>query len=61
MMMPEMDGISTIHILKRMNPQVQIVAMSGLPPNKAIAHTVGSSCSRIFVQALHGNRSKVIT
>jgi PAS domain S-box-containing protein len=30
MMMPVMDGASTIIMLQRMNPQVQIIAMSGL-------------------------------
>ncbi|MBD2353100.1 PAS domain S-box protein [Tolypothrix sp. FACHB-123] len=30
MMMPVMDGASTILMLQRMNPQVQIIAMSGL-------------------------------
>jgi PAS domain S-box-containing protein len=37
MMMPGMDGSSTIITLRRMNPQVQIIAMSGLVVNWTIA------------------------
>jgi PAS domain S-box-containing protein len=37
LMMPTVDGLTTIRALQRMNPQVQIVAMSGLVANGAIA------------------------
>jgi CheY-like chemotaxis protein len=30
MMMPGMDGATTIQVLQRINPQVQIIAVSGL-------------------------------
>jgi CheY-like chemotaxis protein len=38
LMMPEMDGSTTIITLQRINPQVQIIAMSGLMPNWTTAH-----------------------
>jgi PAS domain S-box-containing protein len=31
MMMPQMDGLATIQALRRINPQVKILAMSGIP------------------------------
>jgi CheY-like chemotaxis protein len=31
MMMPQMDGLAVIQALRRMNPAVKILAMSGLP------------------------------
>ena len=31
MMMPQMDGLATIQALRRINPQVKILAMSGVP------------------------------
>jgi PAS domain S-box-containing protein len=37
LMMPTIDTATIIMTLKRMNPQVQIIAMSGLAPNQAIA------------------------
>jgi PAS domain S-box-containing protein len=37
MMMPGMDGSTTIITLRRMNPQVQIIAMSGLMVNWTLA------------------------
>jgi two-component system, cell cycle sensor histidine kinase and response regulator CckA len=43
MMMPFMDGPSTIRALQKMNPQVRVIAASGLPANDkaAEATTVG--------------------
>ncbi|MGJ5672728.1 MAG: PAS domain S-box protein [Nostochopsis sp.] len=38
LMMPEMDGSTTILTLQRINPQVQIIAMSGLMPNWVNGH-----------------------
>lgn len=35
-MMPSMDGITTIRTLQQMNPQVKIIAMSGLVSNEAL-------------------------
>jgi PAS domain S-box-containing protein len=37
LMMPTIDTATIIMTLKRMNPQVQIIAMSGLAPNQSIA------------------------
>ena len=37
LMMPSIDTATIIMTLKRMNPQVQIIAMSGLAPNQSIA------------------------
>jgi PAS domain S-box-containing protein len=36
MMMPEMDGMTAILTLQKMNPQVKIIACSGLNPNEAL-------------------------
>ncbi|MFB2772059.1 PAS domain S-box protein [Pelatocladus sp. BLCC-F211] len=38
LMMPEMDGSTTILTLQRINPQVQIIAMSGLIPSWTNLH-----------------------
>ena len=37
MMMPEMDGLSTMRILKRINPQVKIIVVSGLAASERLA------------------------
>ncbi|GAX38014.1 PAS domain S-box protein [Nodularia sp. NIES-3585] len=37
-MMPEMDGITAIRTLQKMNPQVKIIACSGINPNEALAN-----------------------
>ena len=39
MMMPSMDGQTTIRTLQKMNPQVKLIAMSGLPSNEQILKT----------------------
>jgi two-component system, cell cycle sensor histidine kinase and response regulator CckA len=36
LMMPMLDTATIIHTLQRLNPQVQIVTMSGLTPNEAV-------------------------
>ncbi len=41
-MMPSMDGATTIRTLKQMNPQVKIIAMSGLISHEALAQASGS-------------------
>ncbi|NJM69558.1 MAG: PAS domain S-box protein [Scytonema sp. RU_4_4] len=33
LMMPNLDGLTTIHIMQRMNPQVKVILTSGLPAN----------------------------
>lgn len=37
MMMPNLDGLSTIRVLKKMNPAVKIIATSGILNNKQLA------------------------
>lgn len=37
MMMPEMDGITTIRTLQKINPQVKIIAVSGLVSNDKLS------------------------
>jgi PAS domain S-box-containing protein len=42
-MMPNMDGMTTIRILKKMNSKVKIVALSGLSSNKEAVLAAGAS------------------
>jgi len=37
MMMPSMDGATTIRTLQKINPQIKIIAVSGLAPNDKVA------------------------
>jgi nitrogen-specific signal transduction histidine kinase/CheY-like chemotaxis protein len=37
MMMPVMDGVTMIYVLRRMNPQLRIIAASGLAANGSVA------------------------
>jgi hypothetical protein len=41
LMMPVMDGETTIHTLKKIDPQVKIIAVSGLMVSSQIAGTIG--------------------
>ncbi|WP_238360588.1 GAF domain-containing hybrid sensor histidine kinase/response regulator [Iningainema tapete] len=41
MMMPEMDGQTTIRTLQKINPQIKIIATSGLASNDRIAQAAG--------------------
>ncbi|HST53019.1 MAG TPA: response regulator [Pyrinomonadaceae bacterium] len=41
MMMPFMDGLATIRALKRLNPQIKIIAASGLTANGRSAEAAG--------------------
>ncbi|MBH8562911.1 PAS domain S-box protein [Nostoc sp. CENA67] len=43
MMMPEMDGMTAIRTLQKMNPQVQIIACSGFNPNEKFIGTDGTN------------------
>jgi CheY-like chemotaxis protein len=40
LMMPSLDSATTIRTLCKLNPQVQIVAMSGLAANESIVRTM---------------------
>lgn len=42
MMMPEMDGATAIQTLQQLNPQVQLIAMSGLASTEALAQAAGT-------------------
>lgn len=42
MMMPSMDGATAIRTLQHINPQVKIIAMSGLVSNQALAQSSGA-------------------
>jgi YesN/AraC family two-component response regulator len=41
MMMPIMDGPATIHALMQINPQVKIIAASGLNTNDSVLKVAG--------------------
>lgn len=43
MMMPTMDGPTTVRTLQRINPQIKIVAVSGLASNQTVAEVPGNS------------------
>lgn len=40
-MMPSMDGLTLIRQLQHMNPQVNIITMSGLLSNKKVGEAAG--------------------
>ncbi|WP_404783818.1 response regulator [Altericista sp. CCNU0014] len=40
LMMPELDSITAIRTLRKLNPQVQIIAMSGLVTHESVAKTM---------------------
>ena len=42
MMMPSMDGVTTIRTLQKINPLVKIIAVSGLVSNAQLAQSAGS-------------------
>ena len=48
MMMPEMDGETTIRTLQRMNPQVKIIAVSGLATSDKVSAAM-SSGAKLFL------------
>ncbi|MGV0027403.1 response regulator [Phormidesmis priestleyi] len=48
LMMPLMDGPETIRVLKRMNPDVEIVAMSGLSSKGMIGAAAGAGVQRFL-------------
>src|SRR5919199_3498897 len=43
MMMPSMDGPTTIRVLKKINPQVKIIGVSGLVSNHKMIELIGNS------------------
>ena len=50
MMMPLMDGPTAIRTLKRMNPQVKIIAMSGLASMESLTQTTGSGTEQFLAK-----------
>ncbi|MGL5063190.1 MAG: response regulator, partial [Microcoleus sp.] len=42
-MMPDLDGLTAIRALQKMNPQVKVVATSGLPVNRELALSAGAA------------------
>ncbi|MGG6270326.1 response regulator [Leptolyngbya sp. AN03gr2] len=43
MMMPSMDGITAVRTLQKLNPNVRVIAMSGLATNRQLADTIEGS------------------
>lgn len=48
MMMPVMDGSSTIQVLIKMNPEIRIIAASGITTNDSLARTAGNGNTRFL-------------
>ena len=48
MMMPSMDGPTTIRVLQKINPQVKVIGVSGLVSNHKMVEFVGS-CVKTFL------------
>jgi PAS domain S-box-containing protein len=42
-MMPSMDGLTAVRTLQRLNPDVKVVAMSGLATNQQLSQTLGQT------------------
>jgi two-component system, cell cycle sensor histidine kinase and response regulator CckA len=43
MMMPSMDGPTTINVLKKINPDIKIIGVSGLASNQEMIKILGNS------------------
>ncbi len=43
MMMPNVDGLTALQVMKQVNPQVPIIAISGVPTNQAPAIAAGAN------------------
>jgi DNA-binding response OmpR family regulator len=50
MMMPVMDGLPAIQALVKLNPQVRIIAASGIPDNEGPAKAVGNQVRDFLVK-----------
>jgi CheY-like chemotaxis protein len=54
MMMPIMDGATTIQVLRRMNPAVRIIGSSGLSANGPMAHAAQLGVSHLLSKPYTG-------
>ena len=50
LMMPEMDGLTTSRILQKMNPQLRIIATSGLPSNGKVTEAAASAVKTFLLK-----------
>ncbi|MCC5637300.1 PAS domain S-box protein [Nostoc sp. CHAB 5844] len=48
MIMPEMDGITAIRTLQKMNPQVQIIACSGFNPHEGLTDVINANVQLVL-------------
>lgn len=55
MMMPNMDGLTTIRTLQKMNPQIDIIAVSGLALNRQVTETSGTSVKTFLLKPYTAN------
>ena len=55
MMMPSMDGPTTIQVLRKINPQVKIIGLSGLVSNDKITHILGDSVKTFLPKPFTSN------
>ncbi len=55
MMMPMMDGTNTIQVLMRLNPQVRIIASSGLKTNAMVAKTTSAGVKHFLPKPYTAN------
>ena len=56
MMMPHMDGPTTIRTLEKINPHVKIIAVSGLESNHKVAELAGSSVKSFLLKPYTGEK-----
>ncbi len=55
MMMPSMDGPTTIRVLQKINPQVKIIGVSGLVSNHKMIELVGNSVTTFLPKPYTSN------
>jgi two-component system cell cycle sensor histidine kinase/response regulator CckA len=60
-MMPSMSGLTAVRALQQINPDVKVVAMSGLATNYQISQEGGSSCIKAFLSKPYTTKDLVDT